>query len=192
MNIDTARLCLRIFKPDDLDELSRIFGKAENMKYLGLNGEPMTKAETEAVLLSMIGHWARHNFGRWAVISKENGKLIGCSGLRSHENGAELVYLIDESEWGKGLATEIALASLKFGFRQHKFKKIVAFARHANSASRRVMEKVGMQYKKELTMYEIFVVQYEITREEFMAQAAGKKQTAVNKETINFLKYESA
>lgn len=192
MKIDTAKFCLRIFKPADLDELSRIFGKAENMKYLGLNGEPMTKAETETVLLSMIGHWARHNFGRWAVISKESGKLIGCSGLRSHKNGAELVYLIDESEWGKGLATEIALASLDFGFRHHNFKKIVAFARHANSASRRVMEKIGMQYKKELTIYEVFVVQYEITREQFLTQAVGKKQIKISKEIINRQKYESA
>jgi RimJ/RimL family protein N-acetyltransferase len=55
--LETDRLILRMFTPDDLDALHFIFSNPNVMKFLGLQGEPMSKAETETVLLSMIKHW---------------------------------------------------------------------------------------------------------------------------------------
>lgn len=181
MKIETNRTHLRLFTPDDLNDLAIIFQKPQVMKYLGLNGEPMSKAETETAMLSMIAHWKRRNFGRWAVISKESGKLIGCAGLRSYEDIAELVYLIDEPFWGRGLATEIALASLDFGFKIHKFERIIAFARPDNQASQKVMEKIGMRLIEKSNIFEVFVVQYEITCQEFfsarLSRSTNKKRS---------------
>ena len=34
---------------------------------MGCHGETMTKAETETALVSIIAHWQRHGFGRWAA-----------------------------------------------------------------------------------------------------------------------------
>ena len=153
----------------DLNDLAEIFGKPQVMKYLGLKGEPFSRGETEIFLLSILKHWKQYNFGRWAIILKEDGRLIGCSGLRSYEKDVELVYLIDESEWGKGLATEAAIASLGFGFIKRNFQKIIAFTRPSNIASRKVMEKIGMRYVKEVNIFEVLAVQYDITRQQFLS-----------------------
>ncbi len=72
-----------MFTPDDLDDLARIFAKPGVMKYLGLDCQPLPREETEIALTSIIKNWQLKNFGRWAVISKENGHLIGCAGFRS-------------------------------------------------------------------------------------------------------------
>lgn len=165
--LETDNLFLRLFTPDDLEDLARIFAKPSVMKYLGVNGDPMTRDETETALLSMIRHWEKNNFGRWAVVSKTDNSLIGCSGLRSYEDVAELVYLIDEPQWGKGLATEIARACLNFGFNSRNFQKIIAFARPANISSQNVMKKIGMRFIQEITVFGIFVVQYEILKEDY-------------------------
>ena len=168
--IETARLRLRQFTLADLDALARIVADAEVMKYLGREPRPMTLAETETFLHSMIAHWKRHGFGRWAVEDRKDARLIGCAGLRSHEGTAELVYLLDRPFWGVGLATEIAEACLRYGFDDHRFTRIVAFARPANAASRRVLEKMGMRNEGETEAYGVNVVQHAITRREFGAR----------------------
>lgn len=165
--LETDRLILRMFTLEDLDSLDQIFNNPDVMKYLGPQGEPMSKSETETALLSMIKHWERHGFGRWAVISKRDRSLIGCAGLRSFEGTAELVFLIDKPYWGQGLATEIAVACLEFGFDKHKFKDIIAFARPENTASRKIMEKVGMQFVQETIVFGVFVVQYELSEKNY-------------------------
>jgi ribosomal-protein-alanine N-acetyltransferase len=78
-----------------------------------------------------------------------------------------LVYLLDRRFWGAGLGTEVAEACLRYGFGERGFKRIVAFARQENAASRRVLEKVGVRYEGESTAYGVSVVRYEITRDEF-------------------------
>ena len=99
--IETERIRLRMFTMDDLDDLALIFSNPRVMKYLGLDCQPISRDETEIILASIIKHWERNGFGRWAVVSKEDNKLIGCAGLRSYEGAAELVYLLDEPYWGK-------------------------------------------------------------------------------------------
>ena len=185
MTIETERLWLRNFTLDDLDDLARIFGKPEVMKYLGLKGEPLSREETEVFLLSIIKHWKLHDFGRWAMISKKDGRLIGCAGLRSFEKAIELVYLIDEPEWGKGLATEAAIASLGFGFRKLDLKKIVAFTRPSNLASRRVMEKIGMRYANEVKIFDILAVQYDIMHKQFFSADADKRFGRIKRSISN-------
>ena len=165
--VETARLLLRPFTGEDLDDLCEIFDKPGVMKYLGVDCQPMSRAETETALLSMIRHWRRHGFGRWAVVSKDDGRLIGCAGLRSYQAVAELVYLLDEPYWGRGLATEVARACLRFGFETQGFDRVVAFARLRNAASRRVLDKLGMSFDGETTVFGIHVAQYSLRRAEF-------------------------
>ena len=168
--IETERLRLRQFTMGDLDELAPIFGNPQVMKYLGLNCQPVPREETETALASMIRHWEQKGFGRWAVVLKENDKLIGCAGLRSYEGTAELVYLLDEPFWGKGLATEIARACLKYGFEKHNFPQIIAFTRPGNAASRHILDKIGMRFEREDLFFGIVAVLYSISQEEFFSK----------------------
>lgn len=166
-DVETERARLRRFTPADLDELARIVADPNVMKYLGRAPGPMSKDETDVFLQSMIAHWERRGFGRWAVEGREDARLIGCAGLRWHEDVAELVYLLDKPFWGRGLATEISTACLRYGFDVQGFERIVAFARHANTASQRVLRKLGMRYEGPTEAYGVHVVQFSLTREEF-------------------------
>lgn len=165
--IETARLRLRQLTRADLADLARIVADPEVMRYLGRVPGPLSAAEAESFLDSVMAHWERHGFGRWAVVEKRGGRLVGCAGFRSHEGVAELNYLLDKSSWGAGLATEIAGACLRHGFGGYGFDLIIAFARPANAASRRVLEKAGLRYVGETVAYGVDVAHYEITRDEF-------------------------
>ena len=161
--LETPRLYLRQFTPDDLDDLCPIFNNAEVVKFIKAD-LPVTREDTDHALQSMISHWERHGFGRWAVVEKETKRLIGYGGLRNLYGTPELVYLLDRPYWGKGLATEIAGACLKWGFETRSFEHIVAITRPEHAVSRRVMEKVGMTYEKKTSYLEVEVVQYTISR----------------------------
>ena len=168
--IHTSRLWLRQFTMDDLDELALIFGDPLVLKYLK-PGRAATREESEQVLQSMIAHWQRHGYGRWAVVEQSTNKLIGYGGLRCFEGTPELVYLLARSYWNCGLATEIARGCLDYGFMQRKFERIIALARPGNLASRRVMEKAGLSYEQAANLFDIDVVRYAVTRSQYLSQA---------------------
>lgn len=170
--IETDRLLLRQFKPDDLDALAELFADPLVVKYLG-SGEPASRAETEAALCSIISHWERHGFGRWAAVYKPTGGLIGYGGLRSFHGEPELVYLLGRPYWRRGLATEMALASLKFGFEGLRFERIIAMAKTQNVRSHRVLEKSGMRFERAANIYGMDVVCYGLARGLYLTEQAS-------------------
>jgi ribosomal-protein-alanine N-acetyltransferase len=173
-SIQTARLLLRMFAPEDLDDLAILFRDPEVMRYVG-NGQPVDRDEAEKALKSIIKHWETRGFGRWAVIGQETRKFAGFGGLRSLLGAPEVVYHLAKACWAKGLATELARASLRFGFEERGFEQIVAVAKPKNTASIHVMEKLGMHYEMHTSYYDIEVVQYAINREEFKPNGSPYK-----------------
>jgi RimJ/RimL family protein N-acetyltransferase len=164
--IETDRLFLRMFCPEDLDELARMFSDPDVMRYVG-DGQPVNREEAYKALQSIIKHWQTHGFGRWAAVDKQTKEFVGFGGLRSLFGTPEVVYHLAPAHWGKGLATELGRASLRFGFEDRQFDRIVAIAKPLNSASVHVMEKLGMHYEKHSRYYDIDVVEYAINRAEF-------------------------
>jgi len=164
--VETARLYLRRFQLDDLDGLAGLLSDPDVMRYVG-DGQPQSREVADSALQSIIRHWQEHGFGRWAAIDKETQTLIGFGGLRSMMGTPEVVYHFVKSYWGRGLATELASASLRYGFEERQFERIVAVAKPQNVASIRVMEKLGMRYLKHTIYYNMEVVQYEIERAEW-------------------------
>jgi RimJ/RimL family protein N-acetyltransferase len=153
--IETARLYLRQFMPNDLDELYRIYSDPEIMKYVGKGVR--TRAETESAIHNMLKHWEENNFGMWAVVHKTDRKMIGRCGLCFLDKTpeVELGYALDKLYWNQGLATEASIASLNYGFEILQLERIVAIARPENIASQRVMQKVGMKYEKMLIIMKL-------------------------------------
>jgi [ribosomal protein S5]-alanine N-acetyltransferase len=162
--IETARLYMRQFTPDDLDDLYRIYSDSEVMKYLSEGVR--NREETAADLLQIIADWEKHGFGLWAVVNKQNNQLISDGGLRflGKTPKVEVGYVLAKAYWRKGLAAEVAAASLKYGFEVLKLDKIVAVADTENIASRRVMEKVGMKYQHNFDYCDRNRVYYSIAR----------------------------
>ena len=166
--LETARLRLRPFGAGDLDGLSRITADPEVMRYIG-DGRPITRDETEANLQNIIESFRRRGFGRWAVVGKAGGGLLGYCGLArpSESPGVELVYLLGRESWGRGLATEASMAVLRYGFEELKLGRVYALTMPGNRRSRRVLERLGMEYLRDDCYYGYACVCYALARERF-------------------------
>jgi RimJ/RimL family protein N-acetyltransferase len=95
--------------------------------------------------------------------------VIGFCGLRRLDDasGVELLYGIAPAHWGRGLATEVAFAVLRYGFEEAGLGRILGIADKENAASRRVLEKIGMTFEGE-TLHEGRVeARYSVAREDF-------------------------
>lgn len=168
--VETARLRLRAFALEDLEDLSRIAGDAEVMRHIG-GGLPFTREETLFNLTNIVNAFRRRRYGRWALEKKDGGGLIGYCGLAhgSDEIGVELVYLLARAEWGKGVATEAASATLRYGFESLGFDSIAAVTRPDNWRSRRVMERLGMRFQRATRYHGYSCVCYTLARGEWRA-----------------------
>jgi RimJ/RimL family protein N-acetyltransferase len=168
---ETARLRLRPFTWDDLDAHAQLYADPEVTGFLAGGAVPADRVRERSrqVLENFIGHWARHGFGPWAVIDKEQGRLIGQCGLRLLPDGleVELLYALERAVWGMGLAPEAAGAALRYGFLELNLSRIVAVTRPEHAASRRVMEKLGMTYERDMEVFGIQAVCYALSRADF-------------------------
>ena len=166
--IETGRLCLRSFRPEDLADLYLVFGDTEVMRYIS-GGKARTLEETETGLGRTIEAWHNRGYGFWAVTAKASDKVIGYCGFMPLEDTSEieLAYGLAKSHWGGGFATEAARACLRYGFEELKLERIVAVVNPRNVASQRVLEKLGMRYTKDVHHYNADLMYYEISSAAF-------------------------
>jgi RimJ/RimL family protein N-acetyltransferase len=85
----------------------------------------------------------------WTARRSTNGTFVGWFCLYPEsERVAELGYRLCRMEWGQGLASEGASALVNWGFRSGRYDKIFASTMAVNHASRRVLEKIGLTYAR--------------------------------------------
>ena len=91
---------------------------------------------------------------------------MGHCGLRFLDEigETELYYALGKPHWGRGFATEAAGAAMRFGFDRAGLSRIVAYAVPENRASTHVMEKLGMTYEEEASIFGLACVRYAIER----------------------------
>ena len=131
-------------------------------------GVTRSREETAGKIQEMDLHWQAHGFGMWAAVDPSTGTLLGRGGLAFLDGGPEVEvgYLIDRQHWGKGLATELAAASLKFGFERVGLDRIAGITYPENLASQRVLEKIGMRYERDDVFYGVLCRYYALDRPE--------------------------
>lgn len=167
--IETTRLILRPFTPDDLDELIEMRSDPDVYKYLG-----GIRLQNPAAITRRLGAYMaaqeKYGFSSCAAIWKETGQMVGWGGLMPLEDSGEVEvgYGFIKDFWGRGLGTELTRAWLEYGFGKAGLERIVAIAIPGNTASTHIMEKVGMSYEKNAVHYGSDCIFYAITRDEFM------------------------
>ncbi len=173
VEIETARLRLRPFVPEDLDALCRITADPEVMRYIG-EGRPLTRAETESNLRNIIEAFNRRGYGRWAVDEKAGGALLGYCGLAcpAESPGVELVYMLGRGAWGRGLASEASTAVLRYGFEELGLERVYAITMPGNLRSRRVLERLGMEYLRDDRYYGYACVCYALARDRWQPETS--------------------
>lgn len=106
--------------------------------------------ESDALAEKIIEHFAKHNFGLFAVEKKDTAEFIGFTGLSIPDFEAhfmpsvEIGWRLAHKYWGQGFATEAAISVRDYAFDILKLEEIVSFTVIDNKASRRIMEKIGM------------------------------------------------
>jgi ribosomal-protein-alanine N-acetyltransferase len=143
----TPRLVLRRMRPEDWELLRLLDGNGEVMATLG---GLRTPSATRRYAAEQARHWAEHGFGWWTVFDRESNEFVGRGGLRHLElkdgrGGIEVGYALIPGRWGQGLATEIAGTAVKVGIEVLGLKRIIGITLPSNRASRRVLEKVGLE-----------------------------------------------
>ncbi|HMD01247.1 MAG TPA: GNAT family N-acetyltransferase, partial [Ferruginibacter sp.] len=110
-----------------------------------------TEEQARTIIKDIILPQYENKLGRWAIHKKENDEFIGWCGLKHipAKNEIDLGYRLLKKEWGKGFATEAALHTLEYGFKELQLSIIVGKAHVDNIASLNILEKIGMKFINE-------------------------------------------
>jgi ribosomal-protein-alanine N-acetyltransferase len=165
--LETSRLILREYLPDDVDALSRVLSDPETMRFYPA---PYDRAGVEDWIARSLRRYVEQGHGLWAMVLKASGEMIGDCGLTvQNVDGAdeiEIGYHVRRDLWGQGLATEAARACRDLGFARLPVDRLISLIRPENLPSRRVAEKNGMTVWKELMWRNLPHLVYAIRREQ--------------------------
>ena len=166
--LETERLLVRRFTPDDLDKLIETRSDPEVSKYLG-GQKFQNPASLKKRLNFYLDCYEKFGFGMGAMIWKSTGEMIGSSGIQPLEDTDEIEvgYSIVKQFWRQGIGFECANAWLRYGFENARLDRIVAVTYPENVGSWRIMEKCGMKYEKTETHYGFECLFYAIDKAEF-------------------------
>lgn len=149
-SITTNRLHLRQWRETDLEP----FGE--------LNSDPrvreffptvLTRKKSDQEVVELSQHIEKFGWGFWAVSLVQTDEFIGCIGLdevyfkRAFSPAIDIGWRLHYNHWGKGYATEGALAALQYGFTALNLESIVAYTAEGNVRSRHIMEKIGLRHE---------------------------------------------
>jgi RimJ/RimL family protein N-acetyltransferase len=143
--IETARLKLRAFTEADIPELLPLIGAREIAATTLRIAHPYTEQNAKDFIAK-----SRDEDNIWlAITQRSDGRLCGGAGLmlELEHHRAELGYWVGVPYWGKGYATEAAQAMLRYGFNALKLHRILASCMSHNSASGKILLKLGMHHE---------------------------------------------
>ena len=167
--LETQRLSLRPLGPDDLVPMHGIWNDPDVRRYLW-DDEPVSMATAEACFAQSAREFAEEGFGLFGIRPRGETELIGFCGFRSIEGSreVELLYALLPDWWGCGLATEAARACLRFAFEDVVLERVLAGTDPPNTASSRVMEKLGMTFFEKITLGELEVSYFALRRDDWL------------------------
>jgi ribosomal-protein-alanine N-acetyltransferase len=152
--LNTERLQLRHFEPDDLAPLYALYRDAEMRKYYP--DGTRTLEETKEELDYFIEGYPRYpELGLWATIERSSGMFLGRCGLLpwkiEGKDEVELAFMIKKERWREGFATEASHGIIKHAHQILRLRRLVCLVLPGNAASAGVAEKVGMSFEREFT-----------------------------------------
>ncbi|MCL2368892.1 MAG: GNAT family N-acetyltransferase [Oscillospiraceae bacterium] len=143
--LETQRLILRELTVDDAPLTREIVSDPQTMYAWG---GPWSDEENLQAIRKQIRSYDENGFGRWAVVLKETGKLIGICGLMwcdtDQEQVLEIGYILHRAHWRKGYATEAAIACKSYAFDVLEHDQVFSLVGDHNYASMNVAIRNGM------------------------------------------------
>jgi len=147
--LTTARLVLRPFRLADFESYAAMCANPEVMRYID---DVQDRESAFRSFCASLGHWEVRGYGPWALEESATGSVIGRAGLFHWERfpSIEVGYLLEPSAWGKGYATEAAERSIRFAREVVRARGVVSLIQPDNTASIRVVEKLGAKLEREI------------------------------------------
>jgi RimJ/RimL family protein N-acetyltransferase len=162
---------------DDLGPFAEFFADPETMKHIA-TGATFDLEESRASLERMMRGFETNGFGQLAVERKDDGALIGRSGLQAWDPETwepvllpdatgpveiEVGYLLGRDFWGHGYATEAATAVRDWALANLELDRLIALIQRGNERSAGVARKLGMEPDGEIEMFGRAVTVYALT-----------------------------
>ena len=143
--LQTERLSLRQFRPDDIDAYAAMCADPEVMRYLSPSGGVLSREDAWRQMAMFAGHWQLRGFGMWVAEERQTGRMVGRIGLHYPEGwpDRELGWALSRQFWGQGLASEGARAAADHAFRELGWTHLISLIRPANVRSIRVAQRLG-------------------------------------------------
>lgn len=143
--LETTRLRLTPWIDGSLAELFAMHADPLVARYLDAEGRVYDRAKAERRIAGWQKEFAEHGLGKFRMIRKADGAFIGRAGFSPYQGEPEIGYSLASSHWGQGYASEIARGLCDWFFANRPENAFIGFAHVDNFASRRVLEKIGMQ-----------------------------------------------
>ena len=151
-NITTKRLLLRPFQQSDFEDAYQLLSDPEVMHY-SLNG-PYSRQKSSDFVTQCILKSDNNEPTLFAVIDTNKNQFIGFCGFFPQKiqgkEELELGYRFAKAYWGKGFATEAAIAVKHYAFNELGLTRLISLIETTNAASLRVAEKNGFRVEKQM------------------------------------------
>ncbi|AWZ01045.1 acetyltransferase (GNAT) domain protein [Rhodobiaceae bacterium] len=146
MKIETERLLIRPWAESDLTAFAEINADQDVRRYY--YPAILTRAQSDEIAAECMGHLEEHGFAFLATVRKEDGALIGGTGLSwtndvPGEPAVEIGWILHRAFWRQGYARETGLAWFAHA-RSLGIKEVIGYTSAINLPSRAQMEALGM------------------------------------------------
>jgi ribosomal-protein-alanine N-acetyltransferase len=168
--LETERLLFRSHEPQDEPAFLAMHTDSEVRRYVGGQPWPLEK-EQSRFRNEYLGR-PTDTYGLWATILKEEGKYIGCCGLRAgqHQMEAHLGFYLARPYWRRGLASEASKAFIDMAFTRLRLDRLSAEVEKGNAASEHILQKFGFKCvsQEEISASGRIILVYELPKADWV------------------------
>jgi RimJ/RimL family protein N-acetyltransferase len=164
--ITTERLVIRKPRAEDAAQLAVAYADPETVRYIG-DGSIATREQVEQGVARWLERWEANGLGLCSLERRDDGCVLGRAGFLVWDTATwepanfadageraevELGWMLDREHWGRGYATEAALALRDWGIAARGLTRLISLIRPGNDRSVHVAEKIGERYERDIMM----------------------------------------
>lgn len=175
LHLETTRFLLRDIEHQDLQGMFALDSDPDVHKYLG-NQPIQTMEQAKEAIQYIRNQYEQHGIGRWAIEDKKTGDFIGWAGLKYEKEVLQdrdyydIGYRLRKPYWGQGIASEVSVAALRYGFETLKLAEIGGGAEVEHAVSNHILQKLGLRFVETFYFDNILHHFYSITKAEWEAK----------------------
>lgn len=176
--MSTARLGFSLWNEKDMPDALELWGNPEVTKFIVADGK-MSNEQVNQRLKNEIDTYKNANVQYWPIYIIETSQNIGCCGLRQYDsenNILEMGIHLKPQYWERGFAQEACSAVIEYAFNSLKVKALFAGHNPKNTASARLLRKLGFTYKHDefYSPTGLYHPSYLMTKENYIAKQSQK------------------